>query len=153
MFFFEPLQDCHPQRRHCHVHQRPRHHAFDMSDLIAETNHSDSSHFHFNENGDLKVKCQVAGFNAEELSVDLDGSELVVQGKHSEKHDQESVERSFKRRVRLPASHKDFNLANVKCELDGDVLAVNVPRREQVKQEKRKIPIVMIKRQTSEKEP
>lgn len=78
----------------------------------------------------------------EELSVDVDGVELIVSGQHKESKDPESVERSFKCRIRLPHIDGDWNLHKVKCELDGDFVEISVPRQQPTKKVgKYKIPI------------
>jgi len=146
MFFFEPVQVCQP-RRHCAVRNRPHHlHHFnnlvsalaDLIDTDAATPDHASSHIHYEENGDFHLKCEVAGFKHEELSVDLDGDELVVSGEHKELKDEESLERSFKRRIRLP---KELDVAQIKCEMDGETLRVSLPRKQPAQAPKQKIPI------------
>ncbi|KAI6227667.1 Small HSP21-like protein [Aphelenchoides fujianensis] len=74
-----------------------------------------------------------------ELSVELDGDRLVLAGRHAEERDGESVERHFRRVVRLPP-HSDA--ARITCELDdGGFLHVAVPRLEPVEPPKKSIPI------------
>ena len=145
MFFFEPIPPNYQQRRHFAIQNRPQHERHHFTNLLDQLsidedadNHPDSSHIFYDENGDFHVKCQVAGFKLDELSVDLDGHELVVSGEHKDKQDVESVERSFRRRIRLP---DELEVQKMKCELDEEVLEMQVPRHEQVKTEKQRVHI------------
>ncbi|KAI6230888.1 Small HSP21-like protein [Aphelenchoides fujianensis] len=95
--------------------------------------------FRADESGGLALRCPTGGFRPEELSVELDGDRLVLAGRHAEERDGESVERHFRRVVRLPP-HSDA--ARITCELDdGGFLNVAVPRLEPVEPPKKSIPI------------
>jgi HSP20 family molecular chaperone IbpA len=101
------------------------------------------SELKYNDKGDLSVRCHTAGFKPEELTVDVDGHTLTITGKHSETKENESVERQFSRVVRLP---KDLDQSQIKCELDDKgEMCICVPRREQLKAPKQKVPIEMKK--------
>lgn len=66
-------------------------------------------------NGDFNYTVNVSGFRPEELKVDLEGDDLVVKGDHQEVHGDESVHRTFARRVKLPSgSCKE----TIKCDID-----------------------------------
>jgi len=93
------------------------------------------------ENGDLSLRCQTAGFKPEEIKVELDGDQLSVTGEHRESKDGESVERKYNRVIRLP---KELDIEKTKCELDSNgELIVQVPRKEALKAPKQSIPVTM----------
>jgi HSP20 family molecular chaperone IbpA len=114
-----------------------------LGDLQSTQHEETGSQLHYNEQGDLALRCQTSGFKPEELSVDVDGDKLTVSGKHMESHEGESVERHFSRVIRL---HNDLDHSKIKCELDDKgELRINVPRREQLEAPKQKVPIEMKK--------
>jgi HSP20 family molecular chaperone IbpA len=101
------------------------------------------SELKYNDKGDLSVRCHIAGFKPEELTVNVDGQTLTITGKHNETKENESVERHFRRVVCLP---NDFDQSQIKCELDDKgEMCICVPRREQLNAPKQKVPIEMKK--------
>ncbi|KAI6172479.1 Small HSP21-like protein [Aphelenchoides besseyi] len=133
---------------------RPRHHyrshnpfhelqQFDslMNSALRSMDNEMAADIRYNDKGDLSLQCQTAGFKPEELSVDIEGDRLTVNGKHVEKKDGESVERHFTRMIRLP---KELDQSKIKCELDDrGQLVVSVPRVEQIEAPKQNVPIEM----------
>jgi HSP20 family molecular chaperone IbpA len=97
----------------------------------------------YNDKGDFALRCDTSGFKPEELTVDLDGQTLTVNGKHVEDNEGQSVERHFSRVIRLP---KELDQNQIKCELDDKgELSINIPRREQLEAPKQNVPIEMKK--------
>ncbi|KAE9554330.1 hypothetical protein FO519_002440 [Halicephalobus sp. NKZ332] len=90
-------------------------------------------------NGDFDYKVNASGFKPEELKVDLEGEELVVRGEHNDTKENESVQRSFVRRVKLPhGSCKD----TIKCDMDSEGhLIVTGIRASLPESQKKSIPI------------
>jgi len=120
-----------------------------LANLIESDERERSEHLSaimYNEQGDMSMRCQTAGFKPDELSVDLDGDLLTVLGEHVESKEGESIERKFRRVIRLP---KKVDQTKIKCELDenGELL-LHVPRKEPIKSPKQNIPIGMKKSET-----
>uniref|UniRef100_A0A915D850 SHSP domain-containing protein n=1 Tax=Ditylenchus dipsaci TaxID=166011 RepID=A0A915D850_9BILA len=84
-------------------------------------------------------KCSVAGYRPEELNVDVEGEELVIQGKHQQQGNGQSIHRTFERRVTLPES---VDKRSIQCNLDEQGrLQVRAHKKESEKQPKVNIPI------------
>lgn len=116
-----------------------------VDSVMQETSHELESQIHYNENGDLAFHCQTAGFKPEELTVDVDGDKLIVNGKHVESREGESVERQFSRVIRLP---KEVDHGKIKCELDDKgELSISIPQREKLEAPKQNVPIEMKKKE------
>jgi len=62
-----------------------------------------------------KFSCSVAGYAPEELSVDLEGEELVICGEHKAEGEGQSIHRQFTRRVLLPEA---VNKETISCNID-----------------------------------
>uniref|UniRef100_A0A915D1B0 SHSP domain-containing protein n=1 Tax=Ditylenchus dipsaci TaxID=166011 RepID=A0A915D1B0_9BILA len=56
------------------------------------------------DGNNYNFKCSVAGYRPEELSVDVQGEQLVIQGKHQQQDNDQSIHRTFERRLTLPPS-------------------------------------------------
>uniref|UniRef100_A0A915EPU9 SHSP domain-containing protein n=1 Tax=Ditylenchus dipsaci TaxID=166011 RepID=A0A915EPU9_9BILA len=54
------------------------------------------------DGNNYNFKCSVAGYRPEELSVDVQGEQLVIQGKHQQQDNDQSIHRTFERRLTLP---------------------------------------------------
>ncbi|KAI1699027.1 hsp20/alpha crystallin family domain-containing protein [Ditylenchus destructor] len=64
---------------------------------------------------DFSLSCNVQGYRADELRVDLQGDQLMIQGEHQHNGERRSVHRTFKRKVALPENvQKD----TVQCSMD-----------------------------------
>ncbi|KAF7638993.1 SHSP domain-containing protein [Meloidogyne graminicola] len=68
-------------------------------------------------NGDFTYKVDASGFRPEELTVEVQGNEVVISGEHREKNQGESVHRQFVRRVYIPEGIKK---ESVKCDMDNN---------------------------------
>jgi len=68
-----------------------------------------------NEGGGYKFSCSVAGYAPDELSVDLEGDELVISGEHKAEGEGQSIHRQFTRRVLLPDT---MNKETISCNID-----------------------------------
>lgn len=92
------------------------------------------------ENGPFRFRCNVAGYKPEELSVDLEGSDLVVKGEHKDTSEgNQSLHRTFHSRVRLPEAVKKDSL---ECSLDEKGrLEIRAERQPIPEDQKRNIPI------------
>uniref|UniRef100_A0A914LBP0 SHSP domain-containing protein n=3 Tax=Meloidogyne TaxID=189290 RepID=A0A914LBP0_MELIC len=66
-------------------------------------------------NGDFTYKVDVSGFRPEEMTVEVQGNEVVITGEHREQNQGESVHRQFVRRVYIPDGIKK---ETVKCDMD-----------------------------------
>jgi HSP20 family molecular chaperone IbpA len=121
MFFFEPLQPSHDTKKHYPIY--PKLH-YNYSNKI---NHPDLSHIYYDENETFYLKCNVDGYELDELSVDFQDGELIISGCHKENQEPESMEKLFIRRIRLP---EGLDPNKIRCELDGDILEVSVLRLE-----------------------
>ncbi|CAD5220305.1 unnamed protein product [Bursaphelenchus xylophilus] len=93
----------------------------------------------FNKEGDMLVHCETEGFKPEELSVDLEGEVLKISGLHKEEKDDEKVERTFNRHIRIP---KNVDVQKISCQVDDKgQLTVKVPAVQPVEAKKQNIPI------------
>ena len=96
--------------------------------------------------GDMKIgkddftySVNVAGFKPEELKVDLDGDSLVVSAEHRESTKDESVHRSFVRKITIP---KEVRKETIKCDIDDKGhLKIHGAKLAIEDQQKRQIPI------------
>ncbi|KAH7711948.1 small HSP21-like protein [Aphelenchoides avenae] len=78
------------------------------------------------ESGVFRWICDITGFSAEEVKIEIDGNRLTVIAEHSTIADDESLYRLTKRQVTLP---KNTNRADVQCFVDEQSkLHVHVPR-------------------------
>ena len=64
---------------------------------------------------DFTYSVNVAGFKPEELKVDLDGDSLVISAEHRESSKDESVHRSFVRKLTIP---QEVRKETIKCDID-----------------------------------
>ncbi|KAI1700133.1 hsp20/alpha crystallin family domain-containing protein [Ditylenchus destructor] len=98
----------------------------------------------FDEEGNFTYKVDVQGYRKEELVVDVVGDDVKVKGEHKSKTEDETVERSFSRTVRIPKGiHKD----TIECRIDnkGHFLVVQGWKTPIEQLEKRNIPITVAK--------
>jgi len=65
--------------------------------------------------GGFKFTCSVAGYAPEEMSVELQGDEVVITGEHKAESEGQSIHRQFTRRVLLPGS---VNRETIACNID-----------------------------------
>jgi len=87
----------------------------------------------FDRNGSIVVKAELPGVKKEDVSVEVEGHDLVIQGKRDEKTETKEenyyrMERSsgsYYRRIPLPDGVKD---ENVTASYENGVLEVVVPR-------------------------
>ena len=93
-----------------------------------------------NDKDGFKYRIDVRGFKNNEIKVDLEGEDIVIQAEHKEEHENESVQRSFCRRLTIP---KNVQKDSIKCDLDENgrlvIFAPKVPAIGE--SEKRSIPI------------
>uniref|UniRef100_A0A915D2W5 SHSP domain-containing protein n=1 Tax=Ditylenchus dipsaci TaxID=166011 RepID=A0A915D2W5_9BILA len=73
------------------------------------------------DGNNYNFKCSVAGYRPEELSVDVQGEQLVIQGKHQQQDNDQSIHRTFERRLTLPP------VKAVKKGVDKQQTKVNIP--------------------------
>jgi HSP20 family protein len=98
----------------------------------------------FDRDGSLVVKAELPGVKKDDVSVEMEGHDLVIQGKREEKTEtkEESFYRmerssgSFYRRIPLPEGVKD---ENVTASYEDGVLEVVVPRPQETAASPRKI--------------
>uniref|UniRef100_A0A915D2I1 SHSP domain-containing protein n=1 Tax=Ditylenchus dipsaci TaxID=166011 RepID=A0A915D2I1_9BILA len=64
---------------------------------------------------------QCGGYRPEELSVDVQGEQLVIKGKHQQQDNDQSIHRTFERRLTLPP------VQAVKKGVDKQQTKVNIP--------------------------
>ena len=127
------------------VHRRHDPFGLDLLDTFFDDNsqrlrlRDHAARFTVQPNGDFNYQVNASGFKPEELKVDIEGEDLVVRGEHSETKENESVQRSFVRRVKLPhGSCKD----SIKCDIDAEGrLTVAGVRANLPESQKRSIPI------------
>lgn len=117
MFFFEPLQPSHDSIRHYSIQQK---HQLNHAN---EANHPDLSHIYYDENEIFHIKCNVAGYKINELNVHFENGDLIVNGCHKDHQSLETLEKTLKRRIRLPV---ELDPNKVLCELDGEILEVTI---------------------------
>ena len=114
-----------------------------MGQLQHATVREPGAQLQFNNNGDLSLRCQTAGFKPEELNVEMEGERLTITGKHMEEREGESIERNFSRVIRLP---KELDSQKIKCELaENGELCIQVPRLAPLEAPKQSVPIEMKK--------
>ncbi|CAD5214001.1 unnamed protein product [Bursaphelenchus okinawaensis] len=102
----------------------------------------------FNNDGDMTVHCETEGFKPEELTVDLDGDVLKVSGLHKEEKENELIERTFSRQIRIP---KNMDLQKIACHMEENgKMTVTVPVVQAVEPKKQNIPIQMKKAEEKE---
>ncbi|KAI1723809.1 hsp20/alpha crystallin family domain-containing protein [Ditylenchus destructor] len=73
---------------------------FDNSRQLQVRDHA--ARLSLGDNGEFKYQVDVSGFHPEELEVNIEGDDIVVRGQHQSRNEDEQVERSFMRRVRIP---------------------------------------------------
>lgn len=66
------------------------------------------------DSNELNFCCNVAGYNPDELTVDLEGDEIVIKGEHKQSSKGQSVHRTFIRSVTVP---KNINKESIKCNI------------------------------------
>nr|CAD2167899.1 unnamed protein product [Meloidogyne enterolobii] len=89
-------------------------------------------------NGDFTYKVDVSGFRPEEVTVEIEGNEVVVTGEHFNKQiEGETVHRQFTRRVYIPEGIKKETF---KCEFDINGRSIYITAKQTV-EGKRPIPI------------
>lgn len=80
----------------------------------------------YNDKGELLIRCNVAGFESEDLKVEVCGDQLIIKGKHDESREGDNIERCFTRTIQLS---KEMDQNKIKCELDDKGnLTIEVPR-------------------------
>ncbi|KAK5976036.1 SHSP domain-containing protein [Trichostrongylus colubriformis] len=85
------------------------------------------------------VSIDVSQFHPEELKVNLDGRELIIEGKQQHKSDNSYMERSFLRKWTLPET---VNLEAVRTQLsDAGHLSIEAPKVTAASTQRRTIPI------------
>ncbi|XGW14079.1 hypothetical protein V3C99_000406 [Haemonchus contortus] len=85
------------------------------------------------------VALDVSQFHPEELKVNLDGRELIIEGKQERKTDNSFLQRSFVRKWTLPES---VNLDAVRTQLnDSGHLSIEAPKVIEASSQRRAIPI------------
>jgi HSP20 family protein len=95
---------------------------------------------------ELIVKAELPGMTEDELEITIDDHELVIAGEKKEEDEDEDggfrhVERSygfFERAFDLPAG---VDIAGVKATIENGILRVVVPRTEEAKTQRSKVPI------------
>lgn len=102
-----------------------------------------------NDKDGFKYRIDVRGFKNNEIKVDLEGEDVVIKAEHKEEHENESVQRSFLRRLTIP---KDVQKEAIKCDLDENGrLVIFAPKVAALGEaEKRSIPIEFKNAVTSE---
>lgn len=115
-WYFDPFRQMVP---HTHRFPRPMN-PFAMLDHFFDDNFNfqvrdNAAKVNINEAGELTYQVNISGFHPNELSVEMEGDDIVIQGEHKEQKDAESVHRKFIRRFRIPEGiQKD----TIKCEID-----------------------------------
>uniref|UniRef100_A0A915CVJ3 SHSP domain-containing protein n=1 Tax=Ditylenchus dipsaci TaxID=166011 RepID=A0A915CVJ3_9BILA len=69
----------------------------------------------FGQNGEFNYRVDVSGFRPEEMNVNVEGDDIIVQGQHKSGNEDEQVQRSFYRRVRIP---QGIHRESIQCNLD-----------------------------------
>jgi HSP20 family molecular chaperone IbpA len=88
---------------------------------------------------EYSFKCSVAGYHPEELTVDVQGDELLISGEHSQKGEGQSIHRTFKRCVTLP---QDVHKESIQCNINEQgQLEVRAERKQLDQAPKLNIPI------------
>jgi len=93
-----------------------------------------------------QISLDVPGINQADLSIELEGDNLVIRGEREEKHEQNDkqfyrMERSygaFQRRLNLPG---DANKDEIAAKLENGVLKLEIPRTEMVRENVKRIEI------------
>lgn len=83
----------------------------------------------FNNKG-LTYRCSVAGYNPEELKVDIKDNELIIQGEHKSENEGQTLQRSFTRSFTLPSN---INKEAIQCSInEKGQLEIMAPKLESV---------------------
>lgn len=90
-------------------------------------NHNFNNNF---QNKGLTYRCSVAGYNPEELKVDIKGNELIIQGEHKSESEGQTLQRSFTRSFSLPSN---INKEAIQCSInEKGQLEIMAPKLESV---------------------
>ena len=109
---------------------------FDNSRQLQVRDHA--ARLNFGDEGDFTYKVDVSGFHPEELEVNIEGEDIVVHGQHRSQNDNEQVERSFVRRVRIPTGiHRE----SIQCHVDDRGHLSVLGQTEADRSQRRTIPI------------
>lgn len=98
---------------------------------------------------EFKVHVDVKNFEPNDITVKIQGNDVVIEGKHEERQDQHGfISRQFSRRYTLPAG---IDLEKIKSKLDAaGVLTINAPLPE-IEESKKTEKIIEIQREEPKK--